>query len=364
MIKILHVVPSLDSGGIEKLITNYYEYFDKSEFKFDFIVHGEKIGMLEKVLIDKGCHIFHLPSKKAHPIKYVKLLKSILQRNNYNIVHSHQDEFSFVSLFCAKSENIQVRIAHVHLDIIKGDIVTKLFKILTKLYSTEWFSCSESTGRRLYGDKPKVERKVYNMKNAIEVDLYKYNLDIRKDVQSRLGIENNFVVGSVARFDDVKNHTFLIDIFKEVRKNEENAVLLLVGSGELERVIHEKVKDLGLEDSVFFLGKRNDVNNLYQAMDVFLLPSKLEGLPISLVEAQCSGLKCVISSNITHEIDFTKSIDYVSLQESAATWARIILENKNYKRNDQSTEAINMRYNISTEAMKLQEKYEHTLVMN
>jgi glycosyltransferase EpsF len=229
----------------------------------------------------------------------------------------------------------------------------------SKKYATDYMCCSELAGRWLFGNKEYDKGNVYLLNNAIDLDKFKYDEKIRKEVRKELNIKDDtLVIGHIGRFVAQKNHTFLIDIFNEIHKNNNDSILLLAGQGPKENEIKEKVKTLNLEKNVVFLGQRNDANRLYQAFDVFLLPSLYEGLPVVGVEAQASGLLCILSESMTQETKVLDTTTFISLEESAKEWSTKLLDNyKNFKRRDTTKEITNNNVNIKQESIKLENKY-------
>lgn len=227
------------------------------------------------------------------------------------------------------------------------------------MFATDYMCCSELAGRWLFGNKEYDKGNVYLLNNAIDLDKFKYDEEKRKEKRKELNIEDStLVIGHVGRFVEQKNHRFLIDIFNEVHKQKENSILLLAGQGPLMEEMKEKVKILGIEDSVKFLGQRNDINELYQAFDVFCLPSLYEGLPVVGVEAQATGLLCIFSDDMTKEIKVLDTTEFLSLKQSAEEWTYTILKkSKSFKRKDTQKEITDKNFNIKNEIKKLEREY-------
>ena len=234
-----------------------------------------------------------------------------------------------------------------------------MLRPFSKVYVTDYMCCSELAGRWLFGDKAYDSGKVYLLNNAIDLDKFKYNKSLRKEKRKELGIsDDTLVIGHIGRFVAQKNHTFLIDIFNELHKKNPSSLLLLVGQGPLMEEIKNKVKELKLNDSVRFLGQRNDVNELYQAFDVFCLPSLYEGLPVVGVEAQASGLLCILSNAMTKETKVLDITKFMSLNNTPREWADSILDDvKRYKIIDSSKEMRSKNFYIKEEAKKLEKYY-------
>lgn len=221
-----------------------------------------------------------------------------------------------------------------------------------KKYSDKLFACGDEAGRWMFNtDNFEV------LNNAIDTDLYTYSKEKADKIKKEFGIENKFVVGHVGRFNSQKNHEFLIDVFNEVQKIKEDSVMMLVGDGDLRPEIEQKVRDLGLSDKVIFTGVRSDVNDLMQGMDVFLFPSLYEGLPVTMVEAQASGLKCIISDKVPLECKMTENVLVVKLKESPQKWAQEVLKYEKYERQNTKEEIVKANFDIKANAKYLQEFY-------
>lgn len=361
-IRIPQIVGKWLGGGIEAVVISEYLAMDKSKIQFDFICDEDSTNIPYDLIEKNGGRVIIIPPyQKA--FKYHKELKKVLKENNYKIVHSHISTMSVFSLFAAKCAGVPVRIAHSHSTTNKKEkkknLMKQVLRPFSKVFATNYMCCSELAGRWLFGDKEYDKGNVYLLNNAIDLDKFKYDEKLRKKKRKELGIKDDtLVIGHLGRFVAQKNHTFLIDIFNEIHKKNNNSVLLLAGQGPLMEDIKNKVKDLNLEDSVKFLGQRNDANELYQAFDVFLLPSLYEGLPVVGVEAQASGLLCYLSDDMTKETKVLDITKFMSLNNTPEEWADNILDDvKKYKRIDTSKEMTAKNFNIKEEAKKLEEYY-------
>ena len=257
-------------------------------------------------------------------------LKKLFKENRYGIVHAHLTTMSVFSLAAAKSCGVPVRICHGHNTACKSEWKKNLLKVMLRPFSstfaTHYFACSDYAGKWLFGKNIAKSERYRVIPNAVEADKFRFNGEVRREVRKELGVENNLVLGHIGRFAYQKNHAFLMDIFNEVLRKDSGAVLLLVGEGSLLNEVKQKVHHMGLDAAVRFLGVREDVDRLYQAFDVFCLPSRYEGLPVVGVEAQISGVPCVFSGAMTKETAFTNGVTFVDLERSAEEWAQIILE--------------------------------------
>ncbi len=349
-------------GGVEAVVMNYYRHIDRTKVQFHFICDNDSINIPYNEIEKLGGKVILVPPYQKI-FKYHKELKRILKNNDYRIVHSHINTLSIFPLMVAKKLKIPVRIAHSHSTTNKKEwkknLLKQVLRPFSKLYATNYMCCSELAGRWLFGDKAYDEDRVYLLNNAIDLEKFSYNEDIRTNKRKELGIKKNqIIIGHIGRFVTQKNHLFLIDIFYELHKHEKNAVLLLAGQGPLLNKIKEKVKDLDLTDSVQFLGQRSDVAELYQAFDVFLLPSLYEGLPVVGVEAQASGLLCILSNDMTKETKVLDSTVFISLSDSVKVWVNCILNTlKKHKRKDTKKEIASNGFDIEKEAEKLTNKY-------
>lgn len=356
-IRVLHVVTYMGRGGLETMLMNYYRHIDRERIQFDFLVHRDFEADYDKEILSLGGRIYRVPKLNPFSMAYHKALNSFFRNHpEYNIVHVHQDCLSSFALKAANKNNVPIRIAHSH-----SSSQDKNFKYLLKKYfmksipdyATNLFACGREAGNWMFGGKS------YEIvRNAIDVDSFKYDINKRSELRKKFKLTDNLVVGHVGRFNYPKNHDFLIDTFKEIYLLNSNSKLFLIGAGDLEDRIREKVNDLGLSENVIFLGNRSDVNELMQAMDIFVFPSHYEGLPVTLVEAQASGLLIFKSLNVSDQCKITPNVYSLSLNDNAKHWAIQILEKyKEYHRNDTSLYIKNAGYDIKSNAIWLQEFY-------
>mgnify|MGYP004645125435 CR=1 FL=1 len=349
-------------GGVESVVMNYYRYIDRTKIQFDFICDDDSTNIPYEEIEKLGGKVILIPPYQK-VFKYHNKLKKILKEGHYKIVHSHINTLSVFSLFAAKCAGVPVRIAHSHSTTNKKEkkknLLKQLLRPFSKLFATDYMCCSELAGRWLFGDKEYDKGNVYLLNNAIDLDKFKYNETLRKKKRKELGIKDDtLVIGHIGRFVAQKNHDYLIDIFNEIHKKNNNSVLLLAGQGPLMEEIKNKAKELNLDDSVKLLGQRNDANELYQAFDVFLLPSLYEGLPVVGVEAQAAGLLCYLSDDMTKETKVLDITKFMSLNNTPEEWADNILDDvKKYKRIDVSKEMTAKNFNIKEEVKRLEKYY-------
>lgn len=307
-------------GGVESVIMNYYRHLDHSKIRFDFICDEDSTRIPYDEIKKLGGRVFLVPKYQNLP-KYLKALGKLFKENQYRIVHSNINTLSVFPLCAAKKAGVPIRISHSHSTSNpkewKRNLIKNILRPFSKRYATDYFACSELAGRYLFGNKAFDRGEVKIIHNAIDVDKFKFDEAARKKLRQEFGIKDSTVViGHVGRFVQQKNHTFLVDVFKEYHKKNPDSKLLLVGSGPLEDEIKKKVERLDLEDSVLFLGQRDDINKLYSVMDVFCLPSLYEGLPVVGIEAQATGLPTIFSNRISKEVIVSSYAEIVSIQDT------------------------------------------------
>ena len=329
-IRVAQIMGKWIGGGVESVVMNYYRHIDRTKIQFDFICDEDSTNIPYEEIEKLGGRVILIPPYQKL-FKYHNKLKKILKDGNYKIVHSHINTLSIFSLFAAKCAGVPVRIAHSHSTTNKKEkkknLLKQALRPFSKEFATDYMCCSELAGRWLFGNKEYDKENVYLLNNAIDLDKFKYDEKIRSEKRKKLNISNDtLVIGHVGRFVEQKNHRFLIDIFNEIHKQNSNFILLLAGQGPLMEEIKSKVESLGLEKFVIFLGQIDDADKLYQVIDIFVLPSLYEGLPVVGVEAQATGLLCELSSNMTKETKILDTTRFISLDKSAKEWASIILD--------------------------------------
>lgn len=342
-------------GGVEAVIMNYYRNIDRTKIQFDFICDEDSTNIPYEEIKKLGGNVIICPPYQKIS-KYEKFLINLFKEKQYKIVHSNINALSVFPLYAAKKAGVPVRIAHSHSTTNKKEwkknLMKQALRPFSKKYATDYFACSELAGRWLFGNKTFEQGKVTIINNAIDLDKFKYDEKIRKEKRKELNIKDDtLVVGHVGRFVTQKNHTFLIDIFNKLHKKEKNSILLLIGQGPLMSEIKQKVDSLGISDSVKFLGQRNDTNELYNIMDLFLFPSLYEGLGMVLIEAQANGLPCIASTEVPKIADISNNVQFYDLNDSIDIWL------KNYDTNRFKFICKNCIYDIKKEAEKLEIYY-------
>lgn len=334
-LRVLVLDTVMDRGGAETMMMNYLRHFDRSKVTYDFLVNRDYRAAYEDEIEVLGGRIYRMcPMYPQYFGRYKREFRNFLeQHTEYRIIHSNLEERSYFPLRIAAEKGIPVRIAHAHnrpVGFNLKSIFREYFCMRLPKYVTHMFVCGTEAGDWLYGEKNR--GRVIQQRNAIDTSAYRYDAAIATQVREEFGVTDSgtFVLGHVGRFFPQKNHTFLIDIFAEVHKRHPNSVLWLVGGGELndalKNQIKAKVDDLGLSGAVEFLGVRGDVNRLLQGMDSFILPSLYEGLPVTMIEAQASGLPCTISDRVPEQCDVTGNVQIIGLNATPAEWAKRILD--------------------------------------
>lgn len=328
MIKILHILATLDKGsGVANVVMNYYRNIDKNRIQFDFLYFVKTEKNYIKEIEKNGGNVFFMekPSIRGYK-KYKNFIHGFFSKHEgtYSAIHLHEAYLNLFVFPVAKKYGIKNCISHVHTtkysDKKLNSLRNRILCFPLRKQATILMACSKAAGAFYYGSRAIKEKKIIVLNNAILCNIFRFNPTVRENYRQKLKIENKLVVGHVGRFNEQKNHLFLISIFKKVLERNPESVLLLIGNGKLKNMIKKEVIRAGLEDQVLFLGERNDVPYLMQAMDVFILPSLFEGLPVSGIEAQASGLPCVFSDTITREVSINDVL-YLGLHEKPEIWA-------------------------------------------
>ena len=341
---------------------NYYRNIDKDKIQFHFLCDEDSTNIPYEEIEKMGGRVIIIPPYQRL-FEYQKELYRIFKENKYKIVHSHISTLSVFPLRIAKKAGVPIRIAHSHSTSNKKEwkrnLIKNILRPFSKLYANQFFACSELSGRWLFGEKAFKNGKIKIINNAIDLEKFKFNKEKRNEIRKKLKIDENIIlVGHIGRFVTQKNHEFLIDVFDEIHRRKQNSKLILIGQGNLKENIIEKIKYLGLQDYVIFTGQTTNVSDYYNAMDIFVLPSLYEGLPVVGIEAQANGLLCEFSTDMTKETKVLNTTKFISLKETAKKWAKIILEDyKNFKRKDTFDEMTQNNFNIIEEAKKLEKYY-------
>ncbi|MFE7060556.1 glycosyltransferase family 1 protein [Sutcliffiella sp. NPDC057660] len=304
-LRILHVVVNMNRGGAETLLMNLYRNIDRSRIQFDFLTCKE--GVFDQEIQRLGGKVHRIPyiSDVGHRGYIRELINFFSSHKEYRIVHSHLDKMSGLVLKVAKDHNIPNRIAHSHNTSSEGSMLARLYKWYVGkailINATHYLACSDKAAQWLFKGQKKNARV---LKNGIEPGTFMFSPQWREKVKEEFQLDSSaFVLGHIGRFNKQKNHSYLLDVFAKVAKENKHVYLLLIGDGVIRKEMEKKVHHLGLGKRVIFSGVRSDIPSLLQGIDLFVFPSLHEGLPVTLIEAQCAGLPCLISDTITNEVD-------------------------------------------------------------
>lgn len=361
--RVLHIQLDLAMGGIESFLFNVYSSIDRNIIQFDFIEYGFEEREFDNKFIELGAKIYKLPNRKQNPIQSMLELDKLLKREKYSIVHIHKNSLSDISAInICKKNKVPTIIVHSHNTNRDSKIVVMLHKInkyLIKNYNVHQFACSNKAAEWMFGRNSK---KVRIISNGIDTEKFRYNYGLRCETRKKLNLKDEFIIGNVGRLTEQKNPIFLIKTFHEVKKIIPNCKLLWVGDGLLKKECIDLINKLGDSDDVIFTGKVSNPEAYYQAMDLFVMPSLYEGFPISSVEAQNSGLACILSENITKEIKLADNISFLPLEIGENEWAKIIIniyEKIKYEDRKNNQELIkNLGFDIKSTTNVLQKFYE------
>lgn len=307
-------------NGITSVIMNYYRNMDRSNLKMDFVVINELSKEYKEELTSSGSEYFLLP-RKSNPIKYIIELKRLIKKNQYDVVHIHgNSSFMLLDTIPCKLAGVKRVIVHSHNTTCKHVWIHKVLKpVFSKTY-TLGLACGEDAGKWLYGKK---EFQV--LRNGIDTKRYAFDNEVREEYRKKINAGDKIVIGHIGNFIEQKNHSFLLDVFADLKKESDRYLLLLISDGALLDQMKDKAVKLGIEDSVIFLGKTLEVPQYLQAMDIFVLPSLFEGLPVVLIEALAAGLPCIVSDRITKEVDLANVFRYIDINNSKH-WADSIMQ--------------------------------------
>lgn len=355
MVKVIYVTKNLAANGITGVVMNYGIHLDKSQFKLDVITGAPVESIYREKLENNNIKVIDLPPKRKNPVAYYQKMWRQLKKG-YDIIHIHGNSATItVELMMAKLAGIKVRIAHSHNVTCDHKRIHHVLQPLMRKLYTYGFACSKAAGKWMFG-KGAFEV----LPNAFQTEKFIFNEVERIQVRKSLGISDKYVIGNVARFNDQKNHEYLLKVFEKVAEKREDAVLLLVGNGPNLEKIQKKIAEHPYKDRIIYYGITDKVAQLYAAMDVFVLPTKYEGLGIVFVEAQINGLPVVTSDQVPREVNIADRAVFLPLTEDVSAWCKSILNAPQTERKEfyASHKSSIEAYNISRCACRLKEKYE------
>ena len=359
-IRILHVVGIMNLGGTENMIMNLYRRVDKSKVQFDFVENSDQPAAFDEEILATGGRIYRCPhyNGKNH-IAYKQWWKRFFNehKGEYAAVHGHLGSTASIYLSVAKKQGIYT-IAHSHSTGM--GLMYRLFSYSTRFIADAFFACSDEAAVSRYGKRVAHDTsRCTVLKNAIDSERFRFNPEMRASMRRSLKIDNDaLVIGHIGQFRAEKNHAFLLRVFEEIHMVNANARLLLVGDGVLRATIKKDIADRQLQDSVILAGAKQNTQDYYQAMDRFVFPSVFEGLGIAVIEAQTSGLPCLVSDAVPDEVAVTKGlVSFRSIGEDAKVWADEVLGHLYEDRTDRTDEVRTAGYDIAASAQWLEEFY-------
>ena len=341
----------LNRGGAETFMVKICNNIDPEKYRVDFCVKNTKIGEYESELTKLGCRIFHTEMRTKKPIRCFKDIYSIVKKEKYeNVLIVSEQSINVLDIIAAKlggAKKCSMRSTNANLPSKKLSCLHKIFKPLSIYIPDVMLAPSSEAGEFTFGKRNIKRGNVHLLNNGLQYEKYGFNSKKRSEIRKAFNIEEKLVVGHVGRFSEQKNHTFLIDVFAEILKTNENAILLLIGTGEKQQGIKQKVQKLDIAEKVIFAGTRDDVPELLSAIDLMVFPSLYEGMPNVVIEAQAAGLPVVASDSITKEADITGLVKYISLEKNAKEWAKTALEHiKFFERRSYQEEFFEAGYDI------------------
>ncbi len=354
-IKVIEIVGGLGTGGVESFLFNYLSHLDQNKYQISIVSHETPNPEVQKSFEDIGCTVYQVPPKRENLIKNLRALFHIFRKTQPDIVHCHLSLSNYAALIVAKLCGIKHRISHTHLFYSSKSFSQKIFCHLINRFATQRIACGETAANYLYG---KHSSKV--LRNAIKIEKYEWQPKVRKELRSNLGVnENTTLIGTVGRLRTQKNPLFLVEVFAEYHNKHPNSKLIFVGDGHRKNDVEAKIHALSLDNDVILAGERSDVEKYYQAFDVFVLPSNYEGLAIALIEAQASGLPCVVSTAIPVESKITNLVRFVDLKCEPTMWADNIADmiSKHPTRSSHKAALSNAGYDIEESWKQLEDLY-------
>lgn len=352
-IRVLQII-GIPIGGVEAVIMNYYRHIDRNKIQFDFVFHNNMESVNAEEIQVLGGKIYRVTPYNQNPIKFMSEIYRIAKMGNYKIIHNNMNTLAWFGLLPAWLADVPIRILHNHSTSVpsetKRNVLKAIFKPIAQLFANRYWACSQSAADWMYGKN--TGKDITIIKNAIDIEKFSYNIELRDDIRRQLHIEKNFVIGNIGRFMYQKNQAFLIDVFSAIYRNNPDARLLLIGGGPLKTQLEEQVKKLNLCNSVIFVDNCKDVYKYYSAMDIFMFPSRYEGLGVVILEAQANGLPVIMSRAVPEEaIVNQEGITYIDSFD-INKWAQSFINHQ--KRLEVNKEVFKDRgYDIRKESQNL-----------
>ena len=368
-VRILHILGNTQLGGAESRIMDLYRHMDRSVVQFDFVVHSKEEGYFNEEIRKLGGRIFRVPRFRVlNYFSYCRAWKKLLQehrdadgRSEFHMIQGHMTSTAAIYLPIARKCGIETTIAHARsAGVDKGlkGILTRFLRRNLSKKADYLFTCSELAGISVFGKKAVKQGRTRFLPNAIDCQKFAPDPLVREKIRRELGIENCYVIGHVGRFHYAKNHEYLLRVFAElVKRKTRDYVLLLLGEGSGMEDIRVLSRELGIEDKVYFLGNKSNVNDYYQAMDYFVYPSRFEGMPGTIVEAQTAGLRCLMSDTICKEVIATDLVTTRSISEDPGLWADEIEQHLQYQRSSRVDEMKELGFDVHGQAVLMTDFY-------
>lgn len=361
-IRVAHIIGKLNAAGVEAVMNNYYRCIDRDKYQFDFIIDSDGSGHPRPELVELGARYFTVPPYQKL-FRHFAALRKLFLTNRYLIVHASMNSLSLISLCAAWSAGVPVRINHSHNTAAPGEfgrtLLKNVLRCFSRVFATHCCACSRIAGEWLFGRKAVRSGAVQILRNAIDTKKFGFDQTVRDTIRERYGLQNNYVIGHVGRFCYQKNQEFALEVLSALCREDPDVRLLMIGTGTTEEKLKKKAEQFGVCEAVLFLGACDDVSELYQAMDLFVFPSRYEGLGLVAVEAQCAGLPVIASTEVPDESKVTDRIRYLPLSDGAEAWAKEILHERTLRRDRHVS--IDPRYDIQTEAKVLEAFYDRAV---
>ena len=367
MKKVMQIIGQLRIGGAETVAMNLYRYIDRTKFEFHYLVYGDSVGEYEEEVTKLGGKVIHISYSSNKINEFKKALDKVFKEYGpYDVVHAHMMFHNGLVLDVAKKNKIPIRISHAHstndgadrkhlLDCVIRAIYDAYFCLKIRKNANVYIACGNEAGCYLYGKKFFLKKGIV-VKNGIDTDKFQFDEKKRKILREKYGLSDRHVYSSIGHFELVKNHKFIIDVFENINKKDNRAILILLGDGKLRRKIELMCRERGISENVRFMGNVKNVDEWLQAIDFLLMPSLYEGIPVTLIEAQAVGVKCFVSDRISEEVNYTNTIQFLSLENRQA-WANIVNENVTYVRTDNRILTIKSGYDVKYNVGIIQQIY-------
>lgn len=365
MIRILQVLGGLNLGGAETMVMNLYRAMDRTKIQFDFVIHLSEKQAYEDEVLSMGGRIYRIPQYNGkNTFEMIKAWNHFFELHiEYKIMHSHVRSYASLFVPIAKKHGVKT-IIHSH-STSNGSGILSYVKSLMQYplrYQADYcFGCSKEAGQWLFGEKVCNSSKYHMIKNAIDTSLYNMNYEVRKRYRDSWNVvDSSKVLIHVGRLHEAKNHLFLLEVFARYHEVNKDSLLVIVGDGELADKIRDKIDELNIKDNVKMLGARNDVPQLLLAADCFVFPSKWEGLPVTVVEAQASGLPCLVSDTVTKDVNVTELVNYLPIDEGVEPWLNM-LKSISFERKNVIEEIVKAGFDTISSAKNLFDFYKRIL---